>query len=66
MKILCNGEPLEAPTGWTIADLLQSLELSSDRVAVEVNLDLVPRGKHAEAVLNEGDQIEVVTLRGGG
>ena len=50
----------------TIAELLSKLGLESRHVAVEVNLEIVPRGKHAEHRLAEGDRLEVVTLVGGG
>ena len=58
------GEPRAENT--TVAELLDSLNLPRQRVAVEVNLRLVPRELHAEHLLREGDQLEVVTLVGGG
>ena len=66
MKIVFNGQPRETAENTTIAELLQQLNLSPRYVAVEVNLELVPRGRHAEYVLGEGDRLEVVTLVGGG
>ena len=66
VKILVNGRESEVPEGTTIAQLLQGLELTARNVAVEVNLELVPRGRHAEHRLHEADRLEVVTLVGGG
>ncbi|HEX5500519.1 MAG TPA: sulfur carrier protein ThiS, partial [Thermomicrobiales bacterium] len=52
--------------GTTVAALLGELGLEPKQVAVEVNLELVPRGRHAEHALAAGDRLEVVTLVGGG
>lgn len=66
MRIQLNGEPFELARGQTVADLLQHLELTGRRVAVELNQDIVPRSLHAETPLSEGDQVEVVHAIGGG
>ena len=66
MRIQLNGESLDLPDGETVAALLARLELTGRRVAVELNLDIVPRSQHAETVLKEGDQVEVVHAIGGG
>jgi len=66
MQIFFNGQPREVSEGLTIAELLAQLELEPRYVAVEVNLDLVPRGRHQEHVLKADDRLEVVTLVGGG
>jgi sulfur carrier protein len=66
MKIEINGQPRELAEGTTIAALLRELEVAQPQVAVEVNLELVPRARHAETVLRAGDRLEVVTLVGGG
>ena len=66
MNILVNGTPREVPEGTTISLLLSELELASRPVAVEVNLELVPRARHAEHQLRDADRLEVVTLVGGG
>ncbi|WP_043274661.1 sulfur carrier protein ThiS [Pseudomonas sp. PH1b] len=66
MRIQLNGESLELPDGSTVAALLSHLELTGRRIAVELNLDIVPRSQHAETILNEGDQVEVVHAIGGG
>ena len=66
MQILLNGESLELPDGATVADLLVRLDLTGRRVAVERNLDIVPRSQHATAALTDGDRLEVVHAIGGG
>ena len=66
MTIVFNGQPREAEEDTTIAGLLESLDLPVQRVAVEVNMELVPRERHQEYLLQDGDVIEVVTLVGGG
>jgi sulfur carrier protein len=66
MEILVNGQSRQVPAGTTVAKLLQSLNIEARHVAVEVNLDLVPRGRHDQHTLVEGDQLEIVTLVGGG
>lgn len=66
MQLTVNGQPRELAEGSTIADLLVELELDPRTLAVERNLDLVPRAKHAETQLVAGDRVEVVTLVGGG
>jgi sulfur carrier protein len=67
MKIVFNGQARElASETKTIADFVVELGLRPQLVAVEVNGDLVPRAKHAAVMIQEGDQLEVVTLVGGG
>ena len=66
MHIQLNGEPLELPDGETVLALLTRLDLAGRRVAVELNLDIVPRSQHESTALNEGDQVEVVHAIGGG
>ncbi|MGJ7901186.1 MULTISPECIES: sulfur carrier protein ThiS [Lysobacter] len=66
MNILLNGEPraLAAPT--TVVELLHNEGLGERRVAVEINGEIVPRGRHAERALAEGDKVEIVHALGGG
>jgi thiamine biosynthesis protein ThiS len=66
MEITVNGQPREVSDGSSIAALLSELELEPRHVAVEVNLELVPRAVHAARQLRPGDRLEVVTLVGGG
>lgn len=66
MHIQLNGQPFELPAGATVADLLVRLDAAGKRVAVELNLDIVPRSQHGTTVLHDGDQLEVVHAIGGG
>ncbi|MCK5113338.1 MAG: sulfur carrier protein ThiS [Phycisphaerae bacterium] len=66
MQITVNGLQQEYPDGLTVAQLIENMELNPLHVAVEVNKQLVTRSVHNETTLNEGDQLEVVTLVGGG
>lgn len=66
MRILVNGEPRDVPPGSTVADLLNTLRLEPRYLAVERNFALVPRRDHSACALEPEDQIEIVTLVGGG
>ena len=66
MHIQLNGESYELPDGETVAALLTRLDLTGRRIAVELNLDIVPRSQHDTTALSEGDQVEVVHAIGGG
>jgi sulfur carrier protein len=66
VNILVNGVPRELPEGTTVAELLAQLEMPARQVAVEVNLELVPRAEHQRHALCEADRLEIVTLVGGG
>lgn len=66
MKIVVNGEEREIAEGATLATLIELLELPPGRIAVERNREVVPRAKHAETVLHEGDLLEMVRFMGGG
>jgi sulfur carrier protein len=66
MQITVNGKPQDLESGATVAMLLEALGLDPRQLAVERNLELVPRGEHAATKLAAGDRVEVVTLVGGG
>ena len=66
MRISINGDGREVASATTVADLLAELGMQPKYVAVERNLELVPRATHADCVLEDGDQLEIVTLVGGG
>ncbi len=66
MKIRLNGEEREVAPNLTVAELVGELGLSPRQVAVEVNCELVPRSERESVHLAEGDEIEMVTLVGGG
>ncbi len=66
MRVTINGTEHTLESGLTIAQLLVQLGKNPKFLAVERNYELVPRTKHAESALAEGDTIEIVTLVGGG
>ena len=66
IELTINGKQRQSAKGVTIAGLLDELRLNSKQVAVEINLELVPRESHASHQLGAGDSIEVHTLVGGG
>ena len=66
MRLEVNGEPRDVPAGTTVAGLLELLELGARPVAVERNREIVPRSTHGQALLADGDEIEIVTMVGGG
>jgi len=66
MEIIVNGEPREVPDNITAAGLLESMGMAGQRVAMEVNLEIVPRSTFADHRLQPGDRIEIVRAIGGG
>jgi sulfur carrier protein len=66
MNILLNGAAQALREGADVAELLEVAGLAGKRVAVEVNLEIVPRSQHATRVLREGDRVEIVHAIGGG
>jgi thiazole synthase len=66
VTITLNGQPRDVPEPLTVAELLALLQVKPEHVAVERNRDLVPRARHAQQTLQPGDELEVVTLVGGG
>ena len=66
VNLLVNGQPRETADQITIRRLLDELALPSRGIAVEVNEQIVPRQRHAEYELQEGDRLEIVSLVGGG
>ena len=66
MVISLNGESRRFPDLLTVAVLVESLGYAGKRIAVERNGEIVPRGRHAEVVLADGDRLEIVVAVGGG
>ena len=66
MQIQLNGQPRDLADGATLAALLEREGLGQRRVAVEVNGRIIPRGRHAEHVLQPRDRVEIVHALGGG
>ena len=66
LTIFINGESQQVDNGTTIEQLLASLDLSDQRLAVEVNQDIVPRSEFSKHTFNEQDKVEIVQAIGGG
>jgi sulfur carrier protein len=66
MDITLNGEARQVQAGTTLEGLLALAGHAGRKVAVEVNLAVVPRSKHASHVLAEGDRVEIIHAIGGG
>lgn len=66
MQIFLNGQAHECAAATTITALLAETGHGKRRIAVEVNREIVPRSRHAEHVLGEGDRVEIVQAIGGG
>jgi thiamine biosynthesis protein ThiS len=66
MTLNINGEQRDFPDGLTVAALVAQLGMKPDRVAVELNLEIVPRAQWDTTVLKHGDKLEVVHFVGGG
>jgi thiamine biosynthesis protein ThiS len=66
MRIVLNGESAESTEGTTVAALLQQLGINRERVAVELNADIVPKALYEQQILASGDRIEIVHFVGGG
>jgi thiamine biosynthesis protein ThiS len=66
MRLIINGEERNLPDAANLGALIESLGMKADRVAVELNREIVQRAKWAETPLREGDKLEVVHFVGGG
>ena len=66
ITITVNGRPVEIDAPMTVEQLLDTVDVPPNYLAVEVNADVVPRQEYTERVVGPGDDVEVVTLVGGG
>lgn len=66
ISIQVNDEPRSVSAGSTIAGMLEAIGLNPRKVAVERNLEVVPRSTLADVKVNEGDRFEIVHFVGGG
>ena len=66
MVLEVNGEVTQLADGASLHDLVIQLDIVGQRIAIEVNQDIVPRSQHALHLLNAGDKVEVVHAIGGG
>lgn len=66
IQVQVNGEPRGLRTGTTIGDLLRELAITTERVAVELNLEILDRKDFDRRDLQEGDRVEILSFIGGG
>ena len=66
MNLTLNGEQRGFSNAHTVSELLEELGLEAKKIAIELNLEIVPRSKYQETQLNDGDRIEIVQFVGGG
>ena len=66
ISIVVNGETRESPQGVNVTQLLQTLGIQGGRVAIERNMQILPRAAWNETSVAEGDRYEIVQFVGGG
>ena len=66
VSFVLNGDAHEAPAGTRLLELLRELGVDAGRIALERNREVVPRAEHAELVIEDGDEFEIVQFVGGG
>ena len=65
-KIQLNGDPYEISNGTNLNELLNKLKIQKNKVAIEVNGEIVEKNKYPNLILNENDRVEIVHFIGGG
>ncbi len=66
MKIFVNGEPKQVNDSCSIQDLLAEMNITGQRLAVEVNEEIVSKSRHEDYSFNDADKVEIVHAIGGG
>lgn len=66
MKIIVNGAQKEVVDTYTVQNLLAEMEIIGQRLAVEVNEEIVSKSRHSEYSFTDGDKVEIVHAIGGG
>ncbi len=66
MQISLNGAPQTVEDGTTLKQLVESLGPDPRGIAIELNLEIVPKSEHETVILKDGDKLEVVQFVGGG
>lgn len=67
MQILVNGEKVsDLPVGMTVTDLIKRLELPEKKIAIERNLEIVPKSQFTKTLLCDQDRLEIIHFIGGG
>ena len=65
-KIQLNGDTYEINDGTNLNELLNKLKIQKNKVAIEVNGEIVEKNKYPNLILNKGDKVEIVQFIGGG
>ena len=65
-KIQLNGDPYEINDGTNLNELLNKLKIQKNKVAIEVNGEIIEKNKYLNLILNKGDKVEIVQFIGGG
>ena len=65
-KIQLNGDPYEIDNGTNLIELLNRLKIKKNKVAIEVNGEIIQRNKYPNLILNRNDKVEIVHFIGGG
>jgi len=66
LDIFVNGESRQVQDSCSVQQLLEEMDLSGQRLALEVNEEIVPKSRHSEYCFNPGDKVEIVNAIGGG
>jgi len=66
IALTVNGEPRQFDSPLRVAELVERLGLTGKRVAVELNGEIVPKSRHGDTPLADGDRLEIVIAVGGG
>lgn len=66
MEIFVNGDSRQIQETCSVQQLIEEMGLSGQRLALEINEEIVPKSRHDEHYFNEGDKVEIVNAIGGG
>jgi len=66
MNIYVNGEPHDVSQSFTAEELVKLLDLQNTKIAMEVNLEIIPRSQYSDHTFQDGDKVEIVRAIGGG
>lgn len=66
VKITLSGEEKDIPAGTSLSTLTETLGLKKERIAAELNGEIIPKASYDSTILSEGDNLEIVNFVGGG
>lgn len=66
MEIIVNGEPRQIPDSFSAAQLIEDMGFAGQRLALEVNEEILPKSQHPDYYFTVGDKVEIVNAIGGG